>query len=142
MCQNSLVVSILQKDHPEVLVKINEKLEELDSNKLEFTEINIMHAFFDFATATKSDIADFDWLGNINFRRDLVAFMLLYFAPERIYGYTEKIMIRGLISELSLITHVSRQVLSNDINTVCNYFKIYKGFKEKCLDVFSKKTYK
>lgn len=140
MYQDSVIISFLEKEYPHVLEDIHVRLK--DFKRKEFTEQNVMQAFFDFATCTKQDITEVDWLKNIEFRRDLVAFMLLTFEPERIRGYTDKFVIWGLSTELSKITHVSRRVISRDVKTVCDYFRIYKELKNRWLGIFDKNSCK
>lgn len=136
MHTNNLVKIILENEYPDIYVKVNERLSEFRAK--EFTEENVMQAYFDFAKCTNIDITEVHWLKETGLRRDMVAFMLLTFAPEKIRGYTNKMLTWGLAKEISLIVQVSSYLISKDVSIVCDEFRIYKEFKNKCLELFDK----
>ena len=146
--QNSvLMLNILHRDFPDVAGVISERLQTtLPKEKLEDVNLipSIVSAFMN-ATAINS----IDWSNSTarvscrltddehrlmkvtELREMLIAVVLLFYHPEKIFGYTNDFAKRGVVKKLWEQLKSNKVRISRDVNSAVSYYKNYKGFKKE-----------
>jgi len=133
MSYSNIMLNILEKEHPKVHQNIVNRMDALGIHKHPITALNLIKVINLFLQYKQSPPPL--WQKEVTMRRELVAVMLLYFCPEKVYGLLEENSRNGLVKELKQLTGCAHQLISNDISTVLVWYKTYADFKKQITSI-------
>lgn len=133
------IANVLRREYPEINRLISEKINNSlpERNLSDLTQVDTVVRLFLKTKGLKS----FTWHNQpgenkTDIRELLMAVVLMFYHPERLYGYGSGKKRTGLGKRLSELTGCKHVIISKNTTSAISAFKTYKSFREEVNKVY------